>query len=50
MLEEFEASKIHYGKLGLEERIELVIHEGRHEIELDSGLRFLKKWLATNDQ
>ena len=50
VVEEFEASKIHYGKLGLEERIELVIHEGRHEIELDSGLRFLKKWLGTNDQ
>jgi hypothetical protein len=50
VVEEFEASKIHYGKLGLEERIELVIHEGRHEIELDSGLRFLKKWLGTDDQ
>ena len=50
VIDEFNESKIHYTKLGVEERFELVIHEGRHEIELDSGIRFLKQWLGTFDR
>jgi hypothetical protein len=46
VIEEFEASKDHYRKLGIEDRIEMALHEGGHEIHLDSGLPFLKKWLA----
>ena len=46
VITEFNDSKIHYEQLGLEDRFELVIHEGRHEIELDSGMRFLTKWLG----
>jgi hypothetical protein len=45
VIEEFNASKTYYEKLGIEERIDLVVHEGRHEIELESGIRFLNKWL-----
>ncbi len=45
ILEEFEHSKAHYVKLGIEERIELDLHKGGHEIRFDSGLQFLKKWL-----
>ncbi|MCP5111553.1 MAG: hypothetical protein GY953_12035, partial [bacterium] len=46
VIEEFEISKQHYEKLGIADRIELDIHEGGHEIRLESGLAFLKKWLA----
>jgi hypothetical protein len=46
VVEEFNVAREHYDKLGISERIELVIHEGGHEIELESGLRFLRKWLA----
>jgi hypothetical protein len=45
VITEFEHARTHYDRLGLDERIELVIHDGQHEIELDSGMRFLKKWL-----
>jgi len=45
VMEEFEASKAHYRKLGIEDRIEMDLHEGGHEIRLESGLAFLKKWL-----
>ncbi|MEK7407340.1 MAG: hypothetical protein AAB225_19875 [Acidobacteriota bacterium] len=44
-VEEFEAAKEHYRRLGIEDRIEMTLHEGGHEIHLESGLRFLKKWL-----
>lgn len=43
--EEFEASKEHYRKLGIADRIEMDMHEGAHEISLDTGLAFVKKWL-----
>lgn len=45
VLEEFEASKDHYRKLGIADRIEMDLHEGGHEIHLEPGLAFLKKWL-----
>lgn len=43
--ETFERSKEHYEKLGVPDAIELDLHEGGHEIRLESGLRFLGKWL-----
>ncbi len=43
--EEFAASRVHYERLGMADRIELDLHEGGHEIRLESGLRFLKEWL-----
>jgi hypothetical protein len=46
VLEEFDAAKEHYRRLGLEDRLEMALHEGGHEIHLESGLSFLKKWLA----
>jgi hypothetical protein len=45
VIEEFEASKQHYKKLGIEERITMDLHDGGHEIRVDSGVAFLKKWL-----
>ena len=45
VVEEFEASAQHYRSLGLGDRIELDLHEGGHEIRLEGGLAFLRKWL-----
>lgn len=47
VLEEFEASKEHYRKLGIEDRVGMDLGDGGHEIHLDSGLDFLRKWLAS---
>ncbi len=45
VLEEFAASREHYERLGIADRIELDLHEGGHEIRVDTGLRFLERWL-----
>jgi len=45
VLEEFEASKGHYDKLGIADRIEIDLRDGGHETHEESGLRFLTKWL-----
>jgi len=48
VVEEFEASREHYRKLGIAERIEMDLHEGGHEARVESGLRFLRRWLVEN--
>jgi len=45
MLEEYEETCEHYRKLGIEDRIEIDLHEGGHEIRMEKSLGFLKKWL-----
>ncbi|MFT5368167.1 MAG: dienelactone hydrolase [Candidatus Latescibacterota bacterium] len=45
MLKEYEETRAHYKKLGIEDRIEIDLHEGGHEIRMDKSLAFLKKWL-----
>jgi len=45
IIEEFELSRIHYDQLGLGERIELDLHDGGHEVRIETGMRFLEKWL-----
>jgi len=45
VLEEFEASRAYYEKLGIAERIEIDLHEGGHEPRVESGLKFLTRWL-----
>ena len=45
LLQEYEETCEHYQKLGLEERIEIDLHEGGHEIRMQKSLEFLKKWL-----
>jgi hypothetical protein len=44
--EEFAESREHYVKLGIADRIEMDMHEGGHEISLETGLAFVKRWLA----
>lgn len=43
--EEFEAGRTAYDRLHLSERLQWHLHHGGHEIEFESGLDFLKKWL-----
>ena len=45
VIEEFEASRAHYEKLGIAERIEIDLHEGGHECRIESGVKFLTRWL-----
>ena len=47
VIEEFEASREHYQKLGVAERIEMDLHEGGHECRIQSGVEFLTRWLMT---
>jgi dienelactone hydrolase len=47
VVEEFEASKEHYRKLGMEERIAMDLHGGGHEIRVESGIPFLERWLKS---
>lgn len=46
VMDEFEAARQHYVKLGLGDRAEIDLRDGGHETHIESGLRFLKKWLA----
>jgi len=45
VMEEFEAAQEHYRKLGIADRIEMDLRDGGHETHVESGLRFLTKWL-----
>ena len=45
MLEEYEETAEHYRKLGIEDRIDIDLHECGHEIRMEKSLEFLKKWL-----
>ena len=49
VLEEFEETCEHYRKLGIEDRIEMDLHEGGHEIRMEGSLEFLRKWLQDTD-
>ena len=45
VLDEFEATRRHYEKLGVAERIEIDLHEGGHEIRGVRAFEFLRTWL-----
>jgi len=49
VLEEFNAAREHYRRLGIEDRIEMDLRDGGHEVHVESGLRFLTKWLKESD-
>ncbi len=44
--EEFARTRDHYERLGIGERCELDLHEGGHEIRVETGLRFMGQWLC----
>ena len=45
MMREYEQTCEHYRRLGLEDRLEIDLHEGGHEIRLEKSLDFLRQWL-----
>jgi hypothetical protein len=45
VIEELDASREHYRKLGVPERIDMDLHDGGHEIRVESGVAFMKRWL-----
>ncbi len=45
VVEEFDAARQPYDKLGIGDRIEMDLRDGVHETHVESGLRFLTKWL-----
>ncbi|MGV3502604.1 MAG: dienelactone hydrolase family protein [Adhaeribacter sp.] len=45
LVEEYDKAKVHYQKLSMPEKIELVMHEGGHEAIVADGVRFLTRWL-----
>jgi len=46
--EEFEQLRYHYQQLGIEDRVELGVFEGEHEIRAVESLEFLDRWLKRN--
>ena len=45
--EEFAVAHSHYARLGLDDRLEMYMHDGGHEIDVPSGMAFLARWLPT---
>jgi hypothetical protein len=45
VVEEFDRAKMHYQKLSMADRTELLLHEGGHEAIADKGVAFLSRWL-----
>ena len=45
VVEEFEEAAAHYRRLGLGERIELDLHEGGHEMDVEAAVPFLLRWI-----
>jgi len=47
--QEFEKLRYHYEQLGMEDRVEMGIFEGGHEIRAIESLAFLDKWLKPSE-
>jgi dienelactone hydrolase len=45
VVEEFEAARQHYERLGIADRIEIDLRDGGHEAHVEAGVRFLMRWL-----
>jgi dienelactone hydrolase len=45
--EEFDLSRLQYEKLNIADRIQIDMHEGGHEAVIESGVKFMTKWLIT---
>jgi hypothetical protein len=46
VIEEFEALRFHYHQLGLADRCALDLHEGGHEVRVQTGIEWLGRWLG----
>lgn len=47
VMEEYDRATEHYKKLDIEDRIDMIMHEGGHEAIVEPGVRFLSKWLKS---
>ena len=45
VVEEYERATVHYKKLQIGDRLDLVMHDGGHEAIVDEGVAFLTRWL-----
>jgi dienelactone hydrolase len=45
LVEEFGDLKRHYHQLGIADRCAIDLHEGGHEVRVENGIAWLKKWL-----
>ncbi len=45
IVEEFNLARVHYERLGIADRVEIDVRDGGHEAHVESGVRFLKRWL-----
>lgn len=45
VVEEFKRAREHYRALGVQDRCRLDLHEGGHEIRVESGIEFMAQWL-----
>jgi dienelactone hydrolase len=45
----FEVLKAHYERLSVSDRLAMDLHEGGHEIRVESGLAWLTRWLKPDD-
>jgi len=46
VMEEFNIARNHYEKLKIEDRIQIDMHEGVHEAIIESGIKFMTKWIG----
>lgn len=46
VIEEYDRAKVHYTKLGIADKIDMIMHEGGHEAIVGPGVDFMKKWLG----
>ena len=45
VVDELNLARRHYERLGIAERIDMDLHDGGHEARVESGVRFLRRWL-----
>lgn len=50
VVEEFNIAKTHYEKLNIGERIQIDIHDGGHEAIIESGVKFMTRWLNPDQE
>ncbi|MFO7824525.1 MAG: alpha/beta hydrolase family protein [Cyclobacterium sp.] len=48
VVEAYEKAAIHYQRLNIPEKIDLVLHEGGHEAIVSEGVQFLTNWLTAS--
>jgi hypothetical protein len=50
VMEEFNTARNHYEKLKIEDRIQIDMHEGVHEAIIESGIKFMTKWIGLDSK